>query len=124
MSYRHSRDHGSKTAVGVGLAAAAAGAALTYYLYGTKSGAENREKIKKVAIDMKDKAGEKLGELGETAKEIYSETTNFLKEKFDDLKDLADEDKAELKEKIRERWEDTKADIEEMIEEAKKEARD
>jgi gas vesicle protein len=117
---RNSSNTGST--VGLSLLAAAAAAGLTYYLYGTDAGAEKREKIKKVAGKLKDRASDKLGELGEATKDIYGETKDFLKDKYDDLKDLGDEEKAELKEKIRERWEDTKDDIEDMIETAKKEA--
>ncbi len=121
MNRRHLFERESSSAkknLGIGLAAAGIGAAITYFLYGTEKGARKREDIKQFAYKMKDRAMETTGELGSMAKDIYKDMASLLKDKYEDIKDMDSEDVKALGDRIREHWEEMRGDIEDTIEKA------
>ena len=112
----------SKPMIGASIAAAAAGAAAMYFLYGTKKGGKVRERMGQAAHDIRDKAMEAKeralgagGDLLETGKEIYGEMMELLKEKREQIKALDSDDVSGLAERLRERWEETKEDLKETL---------
>ncbi len=128
--------------IATSLAAATAAALATYYLYGTEHGEKTRGKIKDAAKDvagkakdkamelkdkameMKDRATAGGNELAQASKEVFSDMTGLLKERYEDLKNLDKEDINALADRLRERWEEISEDIEDTLEKArgKKEA--
>jgi gas vesicle protein len=117
--YRQHHNTTGSAGVGMGLLGAAAGAAITYFLYGTEKGAEKREKIKEMAYTAKEKIVESSDEITGAAKEFYSTVKMDLKDKYDDLKNIDKVEFVALKERMKLHWEEMKEDIEETIERAK-----
>lgn len=121
MHHRH-YGHGSAAGMtaGTSLLSAAVAAAITYYLFGTRSGAEKRRRVKKWAEEAKEKVSSASLEVKEAAREIYDDVTDMISERYDDLKEVREEEMTALAGRIRDHWEDIRDDIEETIERSRK----
>lgn len=90
----------SSSNLGVGLGAATLAAALTYYLYGTKKGAKQREKFTEIAE-------KKWGE----AKEKWENTKENLKERYNKFENVDKKHLKALDARIKKHWEEIEEDI-------------
>lgn len=104
--------------IGLGLLGAAAGAAITYYLFGTESGSRKREKISEMSSKVKEKVAGAANDVSNAAEEVYENVGSFLKRKSNMLQNLDKSEMAALAGRIREHWSDIKEDIEDTLEKA------
>jgi gas vesicle protein len=114
-------------AIATGLISAAAAAGITYFLFGTDTGAEKREKIKYGFGKMKSKAGALVGETGELAdvsREIYSDMKSMLKDKADILAKVEKDEVSALADRIRNHWEEIREDIEDTVDKVAEDAKE
>lgn len=118
---RHFHDNGSSAAgkiIPIGIISAAAGAAITYFLYGTEKGREKRQKISDMAGQIKQKVSHATDEISAATSEMYDNISGLIKEKYDMVKNLDKEELSELANKIRDHWDDIRDDISEVLEKA------
>ena len=116
--YRHSSSGGAP--LGISLISAAAGAAITYFLYGTSEGAMKRRQIKEWANKAKKMTVESGNEVMDAAKEKYDEMSVLMRDRYDDLKEIKKDELTGLKNRIRDHWDEIRDDVNETIEKSKK----
>jgi hypothetical protein len=80
-SQRRSRA-GKKIAAGIGLAAAAAGAAGAYFLYGTKEGTKTRKKLHNWALNAKEEVLELLESANTLTQKTYGEVVEKVAKRY------------------------------------------
>jgi gas vesicle protein len=109
------RSTGTGKAVTAGLISAAAAAGITYFLYGTDTGAQKREKTKRWIAEKKESVMGTTGELADVSKEIYQDMSSMLKDKADILAKVEKDEVAALADRIRNHWEEIREDIEDTV---------
>lgn len=104
--------HGShKTFIGLGIAALAAAAAGTYYLYGSNKSTKNRKKVKSWMLKMKAEVMDKIEDAKELTEEVYQNTIDAVADKYRALKDVDPDDVSELADRMRSHWKDIQGDL-------------
>lgn len=104
--------------IGISILAAAAGAAATYYLFGSEAGSEKREKAVGWVKEKAHKVMAVSGELGTVSKDMYGDMGSILSEHYDKLKHMNKEELADLAEKVKDKWEEVREEIEQIIKKA------
>jgi gas vesicle protein len=105
----------SSSGFGLGLLAAATGAAITYFLYGTEKGAGRREKIKEYAHVAKEKVMHSSDDISDAVKEFYMDVKSTFKDRYEEIKNLDKEELKLLRERMKLHWEEIKDDVEETL---------
>jgi hypothetical protein len=118
MALFHRDTNSFGKSAGIGLFAAGLGAAITYYLYATPSGIVRRKKIKRFAVDVKNKSADAIDEITDQGKEIFDDTSDYLIEKYDTVKNLDKAEMTALGKKLKDHWQAIKGDIEDTVEKA------
>lgn len=103
---------GSKVAIGAGLAALAAAAAGTYFLYGTKKGAKARKQIKGWALKAKGEVLEKMEKMQEMNEKVYNKIVDEVKVGYKKMKDIDAKDVEAFGKEMKAHWKGIKAEIE------------
>ncbi|MBU6430979.1 MAG: hypothetical protein KGJ58_03655 [Patescibacteria group bacterium] len=101
--------------VGAGIISLAAGVAGTYFLYGSKTAAKNRKKIRGWTLKAKGEILEKLESFADVSEETYHGIVKEIIGKYESLKHI---DAAEIKEFASEllaHWKNIKKDIESAV---------
>ena len=101
------------TAVGTGLAAVAAAAAIagTYFLYGAKSAPKHRKQVKAWSLKARGEILEQLEKLSKVDEEIYHKVIKQVAGKYKTLKRLDAKDVVEFAEELKSHWKDIAKDI-------------
>ncbi|MBU6231294.1 MAG: hypothetical protein KGI45_04340 [Patescibacteria group bacterium] len=105
----------------VGLVAASVGAAASYFLFGTETGAEKRAKAKEWLADMKDSATSASGTLSELAsvgKEMTKDMASLIKDRYSELKDLDKDEVSDLADRLRAHWAEALTEMKGILDEA------
>lgn len=94
----------SKVGAALGTAAAAvAGAAAGFFLYGAK-GAENRVKVKAWTLKAKGEVLEQIEKAKEVSEESYAETVDKVTAKYGKLKTVGEEEATKLNRELKRHW--------------------
>ncbi len=96
----------------VGLAALAAAAAGTYFLYGSKNAAKNRKAVKGWVIKMKGEVLERMEELKDVSEEVYYKVIDEVKEKYEKMSTVSKDDLNAVTAEMKSHWKDIKKDLE------------
>jgi hypothetical protein len=102
---------GKKVAVGAGLAALAAAAAGTYFLFGTKKGAKVRKQIKGWMLKAKGEVLEKMESLQEINEEVYNKIVDEVKAGYKKVKGIDAKDIEEFGKEMKAHWKGIKKEI-------------
>ena len=101
---------------GIGVAALAAAAAGTYYLYGSKDAVKNRKKVKGWMLQAKGEILEQLEAVKDINKEMYHQIVNEVVDRYEKIKKLDMQEIKDLKDELIQYWEHIKQDIQnEMV---------
>lgn len=111
----NNRDRNGGGMMGIGVLGAIAGAAASYYLFGTEKGNEQRQKAMQYAKETKDKLVRTGDELTDKIGQVYGDVKSILKDKYTEIADLSSDEKARLSAKLEAHWKDIKSDIEEAL---------
>ncbi|MEI6057523.1 MAG: hypothetical protein WCQ60_00945 [bacterium] len=95
---------GKKVALGAGLAAIAAAAAGTYFLYGAKNAAKNRKQVKAWSLKAKGEVLEKLEKMSDVNEEIYHKVVAQVADKYTKLKNIDASDVADFADELKGHW--------------------
>ncbi len=109
-----------KVAIGAGLAALAAAAAGTYFLYGTKQGAKTRKQIKGWSLKAKGEILEKMEKLGEINEKVYNQVVDEVKAGYKKVKNIDAKDIEAFGKEMKMHWKGIKREIEKKTKVAKK----
>jgi len=113
---------GNKVAIGAGLAALAAAAAGTYFLYGTKKGAKARKQIKGWSLKAKGEILEKMEKLGEINEKVYNQVVDEVKAGYKKVKSIDAKDVEAFGKEMKAHWKGIKGEIEKKAKGKKKKA--
>lgn len=102
----------NKTAVGAGLAAVAAAAAGTYFLYGSKNAPKHRKQVKAWSLKARGEILEQLEKLSKVDEATYHKVIKQVASKYKTLKRLDAKDVVEFAEELKGRWKDIAKEIE------------
>ncbi len=91
-------------AILAGMAALAAAAAGTYFLYGTKEGAKRRKQIKGWTLKMKGEVLERLENLQDVSKDTYEEVVDKVASGYKGLKNIDAEELGALVADLKSHW--------------------
>ena len=103
---------GSKVAIGAGLAALAAAAAGTYFLFGTKKGAKARKQIKGWTLKAKGEVLEKMEALQDINEKTYHKIIDEVKAGYKKVKNIDAKDLEVFGKEMKAHWKGIKAEIE------------
>jgi hypothetical protein len=98
-------------AVGVGIAAAVAGVAGAYFLYGAKDAAKNRKKVKAWSLKAKGEVLGKLEKLSDVNEEIYHNIVDEVSEKYKKVKDVDQKDIEKFVKELKSHWKKIVKDV-------------
>lgn len=107
-------------AIGAGLAAVAAAAAGTYYLYGPKKGAQHRKAIKSWTLKMKADVMDEIEQLKDLNEDLYKSAVAKVAEKYKTIKDIDSTEVFALAQRMQGHWKDIKKDINAGVKSIKK----
>lgn len=100
----HAKSAGKKLAIGVGLAALAAAAAGTYFLYGSKNAGKNRKRVKAWTLKAKGEVLEKLENLKVVDEEIYRKIVKDVAARYQALKKIDTKDVLAFATELNNHW--------------------
>jgi hypothetical protein len=124
MEKKTSKSSGSKKAViGLSLAALAAAAAGTYFLYGTKKGAASRKKIKGWMLKAKGEILEKMESLKEINEQVYNKIVEEVKAGYLKAKKIDAKDMEEFVKEMKKHWKGIKTEIQKRTQPKKAKAK-
>lgn len=103
---------GGKVAIGAGLAALAAAAAGTYFLFGTKKGAKARKQVKGWMLKAKGEVLEKMEALQDMNEEIYNKIVEEVKSGYKKVKSIDSKDVEAFGKEMKAHWKGIKKEIE------------
>ena len=95
---------GKKVAIGAGLAALAAAAAGTYFLFGTKKGAKARKQIKGWMLKAKGEILEKMEELQEINEKVYNKIVDEVQAGSKKVKNIDAKDVEAFGKEMKAHW--------------------
>lgn len=93
-----------KVGIGVGLTAAAVGAAGAYFLYGSKNAKKNQRKVKSWMLKAKADVLEGLENAQEMTEEEFTQLVDTVSKTYGKLKDASQADIKEFKKEMSEHW--------------------
>ncbi len=102
---------GSAVLVGVGLAALAAAAAGTYYLYGSKNATKHRMKVKGWMLQAKGEILEQLENAKDMNEDMYHKIVNEITDRYEKLKNIDMSEMKLFKDELTNHWKNIKKDI-------------
>ena len=111
---------GGKVAIGAGLAALAAAAAGTYFLFGTKKGAKARKQIKGWTLKAKGEVLEKMEALQDINEKTYHKIVDEVKAGYKKVKSIDAKDVEEFGKEMKAHWKGIKAEVEKKTKKSKK----
>jgi hypothetical protein len=100
-----------KVVLGVGLAALAAAAAGTYFLYGTKKGAKARKQIKGWMLKAKGEVLEKMEKMQEMNEQVYNKIVDEVKAGYKKVKSLDTKDVEAFGKEMKAHWKGIKQEM-------------
>lgn len=95
---------GEKVGIGVGLTAAAVGAAGAYFLYGSKDAAKNRKKVKSWGLKAKAEVLEALEDAQEMTQKEYEELVDAVGGAYTMIKGASKGEIADFKKEMKAHW--------------------
>jgi hypothetical protein len=93
-----------KVSIGVGLTAAVAAAAGTFFLYGSKSAAKNRKVVKSWALKAKAEVLEKLEDAKEMSRDEYEQLVSSVAKAYTIAKSASKKDLVEFTKEMKDHW--------------------
>lgn len=121
--HSHAKGIGKEVAIGAGLAALAAAAAGTYFLYGSKNAAKNRKQVKAWTLKAKGEVLEQLETLKAVDEEIYRRIVKEVAARYKTLKKLDAADVLEFANELNSHWKEIAKKIHASTRTAKKVAK-
>lgn len=107
-------DHISKLGLSLGLGTAAAIAAGSYYLYGTKYGAKNRRKLRGWMLKMKGEVMDKLEGLNDIDQTRYYNAVDSVVSRYAKMKKVDTNELYSLAKDLKRHWKSIKTDVEQI----------
>ena len=95
---------GAKAGIGIGLTAAALGAAAAYFLVGSKNAAQNRKKVKGWTLKAKGEVLEALEKAEEITSEEYHELVDAATKAYGTVKEASQGEIKDFKKEMMEHW--------------------
>ena len=108
----HTKKAGHAVAIGVGLAALAAAAAGTYFLYGSKNAGKNRKQVKAWTLKAKGEVLERLENLKSVDEEIYRKIVKEVAARYQALKNLDTKDVLAFAAELNSHWKEIAKKVE------------
>lgn len=106
---------GSGVMVGVGLAALAAAAAGTYFLYGSKNASKNRKIVKGWMLQAKGEIVEQLETVKDINEEVYHRIVQEVTDRYEKLKNIDLQEMKVFRDELKTHWGNIKKDIQAPI---------
>jgi hypothetical protein len=110
-------------AIGAGIAAVAAAAAGTYFLYGTKKGAKARKQIKGWTLKAKGEILERMESMKDISEESYKKVIDEVGAKYKAVKNIDGKDLEAFAKELKAHWKDIKKEIEKKTKPTKRKAK-
>ncbi|OGD23979.1 hypothetical protein A2Z10_03650 [Candidatus Azambacteria bacterium RBG_16_47_10] len=101
----------SVAAVGAGLAAVAAAAAGTYFLYGSKKASKHRKEVKAWSLKARGEILEQLERLSHVDEKAYHKVIKEVAGKYKALQGISAKDIGEFAGELKDHWKDIAKDI-------------
>ena len=98
-------------AAGLGLAALAAAAAGTYFLYGSKNASKNRKKIKGWMLKAKGEVLQEMEHMKDMSESRYHDTIDAMSERYKMLKHVDKKELNHLVKELKSHWKHIKKDL-------------
>src|SRR3954468_14149215 len=92
------------TLIGAALAAVAAAAAGTYFLYGSKNAPKNRKMVKAWSLKAKGEILEKLEKLSDVNEAVYHKIVKEVADKYQTMKKIDKKDMMEFVDELKKHW--------------------
>lgn len=101
----------SAATIGAGLAAVAAAAAGTYFLYGAKHAAKNRKQVKAWSLKARGEVLEQLEKLSAIDEKVYHKVIKEVASKYKALQRLSPKDVTEFVGELKGHWNDIAKEV-------------
>jgi hypothetical protein len=113
---KHDKRTGGAVLVGVGLAALAAAAAGTYYLYGSKDATKHQRKIKGWMLQAKGEILERIESVKNIDEGIYNKIVNEVSDRYKKIKKIDIKEMSDFRSELSNYWAHIKKDIDAVVE--------
>ena len=114
---KNNKDRKSSHGVGkvLGIAALAAAAAGTYYLFGSDKSARNRRHVKSWMLKMKADVMDEVENIKDLTEDAYDKVIDQISEKYATAKNIDKDELAALAKRMKSHWKEIREDIKDTV---------